>query len=181
MTAVGRWALWMQTQGQWNWEPYFVKQQPWARRSLWHWWINWASIRLSHEHFGFYMKQMSPLCQNEQSNIVDAFSNYQLNHHIKLIHLGIRPLLSYWKPVEPHGVGLRAQVPEAARLSSRAAVWPGLTLQLCAPQFGQTTTWTQRFLPAQRDVLSNYNNITIMSFPFTILALSHFQQGHSSF
>lgn len=35
------------------------------------------------------------------------------SHHIKLIHLGIRPLLSYWKPVEPHGVGLRAQVPEA--------------------------------------------------------------------
>lgn len=40
---------------------------PWARRTLWHWWINWASILLSHEHFGFYMKQMSPLCQNEQS------------------------------------------------------------------------------------------------------------------
>lgn len=103
------------------------------------------------------------------------------SHHIKLIHLGIRPLLSYWKPVEPHGVGLRAQVPEAARLSSRAAVWPGLTFQLCAPQFGQTTTWPLRFLPAQRDVLSNYNNITIMSFPFKIRALSHFHQGHGSF
>lgn len=39
---------------------------------------------------------------------------------------------------------------------------PDLTLQLCVPP---TTMWPLRFLQTQRDVLSNYNNINIMSFP----------------
>lgn len=92
----------------------------------------------------------------------DAFSNYQLNHPVKLIHVGIRLLLSHETPVEPHGVGAKTGSRSSPCWATQRQSDPDLTLQLCVPP---TTMWPLRFLRAQQDVLSNYNNINIMSFP----------------